>query len=172
MDRIYALNLRHLDALSVISGAGSMSAAAEQVSLSQPALAQAVGKLERHLEVRLFERRAAGMRPTMAGIAWIIRTERALRYLTQGVRLVRRSARLAPLAHIERRVSMVQLRAWWRLKTAAVMPRPLSRSGYRSQPSIAPCKICKVHWVQNYWCAPDVQCGPLIWRVGSCASYA
>jgi DNA-binding transcriptional LysR family regulator len=111
MDRIYALNLRHLDALGVISGAGSMSAAAEQVSLSQPALAQAVGKLERHLDVRLFERRAAGMRPTVAGIAWIIRTERALRYLTQGVRLVRRSARLAPLAHIERRVSMIQLRA-------------------------------------------------------------
>ena len=106
MDKIYALNLRHLDALSVISGAGSMSAAAEQVSLSQPALAQAVGKLERNLEVRLFERRVAGMRPTIAGVAWIIRTERALRYLTQGVRLVRRSARLAPLAHIERRVSI------------------------------------------------------------------
>ena len=111
MDKIYALNIRHLDALSVIARAGSMSNAAEQVSLTQPALAQAVGKLERNLEIRLFERRAAGMRPTATGIAWIIRTERALRYLTQGVRLVRRSARLAPLAHIERRVSMVQLRA-------------------------------------------------------------
>ena len=42
MDSIYALNLRHLEALSVIARAGSMSAAAEQVSLSQPALAQAV----------------------------------------------------------------------------------------------------------------------------------
>jgi LysR family transcriptional regulator of gallate degradation len=111
MDHIYALNLRHLDALSVIARAGSMSAAAEQVSLSQPALAQAVGKLERNLEIRLFERRAVGMRPTTTGLAWIIRAERALRYLTQGVRLVRRSARLAPLSHIERRVSMVQLRA-------------------------------------------------------------
>lgn len=111
MDKIYALNLRHLDALSVIARAGSMSGAAEQVSLSQPALAQAVGKLERNLEIRLFERAAPGMRPTVSGQAWIVRVEHALRYLTQGVRLVRRSARLAPLDHIERRVSMVQLRA-------------------------------------------------------------
>ncbi|MET3654346.1 LysR family transcriptional regulator [Dyella japonica] len=111
MDKIYALNLRHLEALSVISRAGSMSAAAEQVSLSQPALAQAVGKLERHLDTRLFERQAMGMRPTETGLAWIVRVEHALRYLIHGVRLVRRSARLAPLDHIERRVSMVQLRA-------------------------------------------------------------
>src|ERR1700744_5446066 len=100
MDKIYSLNLRHLDALSVIARAGSMSAAAEQVSLSQPALAQAVGKLERNLEIRLFERQADGTRATVAGRAWIIRVERALRYLTQAVRLVRRSARLAPLDHI------------------------------------------------------------------------
>ncbi|WP_243042276.1 LysR family transcriptional regulator [Dyella sedimenti] len=111
MDPIYALNLRHLDALSVIARAGGMSAAAEQIGLSQPALAQAVGKLERNLGIRLFERQAAGMRPTDGGRAWIIRIERALRYLTHGMRLVRRSARLAPMDHIERRVSMVQLRA-------------------------------------------------------------
>jgi DNA-binding transcriptional LysR family regulator len=111
MDQIYALNLRHLAVLGVIARAGSMSAAAEQVSLSQPALAQAVGKLERNLDVSLFERHVEGTRPTVSGIAWIIRVERALRYLTQAVRLVRRSARLAPLDHIERRVSMVQLRA-------------------------------------------------------------
>ena len=111
MDKIYALNLRHLAALSVIARAGSMSAAAEQVSLSQPALAQAVGKLERSLDISLFERHVEGTRPTVSGVAWIIRVERALRYLTQAVRLVRRSARLAPLDHIERRVSMVQLRA-------------------------------------------------------------
>jgi len=111
MDKIYGLNLRHLEALSVIARAGSMSAAAEQVNLSQPALAQAVGKLERNLEIRLFERQAVGMRPTASGLDWIVRVEHALRYLIQGVRLVRRSARLAPLSHVERRVSMIQLRA-------------------------------------------------------------
>lgn len=111
MDKIYTLNLRHLEALGVIARAGSMSAAAAQVNLSQPALAQAVGKLERLLEMRLFERQAAGTRATEQGLAWIDRVEHALRYLIQGVRLVRRSARLAPLDHIERRVSMIQLRA-------------------------------------------------------------
>jgi DNA-binding transcriptional LysR family regulator len=111
MEQIYALNLRHLHALSVIARAGSMSAAAEQVSLSQPALTQAIGKLERNLAIRLYERETAGMRPTATGLAWIVRVEHALRYLIQGVRLVRRSVRLAPLDHIERRVSMIQLRA-------------------------------------------------------------
>jgi DNA-binding transcriptional LysR family regulator len=51
------------------------------------------------------------MSPTPAGSILIVRIDRALRFLTQGVRLVRRSARLAPIPHIERRVTMTQLRA-------------------------------------------------------------
>src|SRR5580704_4905894 len=105
------LNLRHLDAISVIGQLGSMSAAALRVNLSQPALAQAVSKIERVLGERLFERQPNGMVPTAAGRILIIRIERAFRYLTQAVRLVRRSARLTPVAHIERRVTMAQLRA-------------------------------------------------------------
>ena len=111
MTRVFELNLRHLHALGVIGSAGSMSAGAQQVSLSQPALAQAVSKIERVLGARLFEREPSGMVPTAAGRMLIIRVERALRYLTQGIRLVRRSARLAPIPHIERRVTMAQLRA-------------------------------------------------------------
>ena len=111
MTRVFELNLRHLGALCVIGSAGSMSAGAQQVNLSQPALAQAVSKIERVLGARLFEREPTGMAPTAAGRIVIIRVERALRYLTQGVRLVRRSARLAPIPHIERWVTMAQLRA-------------------------------------------------------------
>jgi LysR family transcriptional regulator, regulator for genes of the gallate degradation pathway len=111
MNDVFALNLRHLDALSVIGRAGSMSSAAKTVNLSQPALTQAIGKVELVVGERLFERQPGGMVPTAAGRALIIRVERALRYLMQGVRLVRRSARLAPIAHIERRVTMAQLRA-------------------------------------------------------------
>ncbi|HEV7776616.1 MAG TPA: LysR family transcriptional regulator [Luteibacter sp.] len=111
MSDVFSLNLRHLDALTAIGRAGSMSAAARLVSLSQPALAQAIGKVERLLGERLFERQPNGMVPTEAGRLMIIRIERALRYLTQGIRLVRRSARLAPATHIERRVTMAQLRA-------------------------------------------------------------
>jgi len=111
MGDVFGLNLRHLDAISVIGRLGSMSAGALRVSLSQPALAQAVSKVERILGERLFERQPTGMSPTSAGRILIIRIDRALRFLTQGVRLVRRSARLPPVAHIERWVTMAQLRA-------------------------------------------------------------
>src|SRR5882757_221578 len=102
MSAVFDLNLRHLDALCVIDRAGSMSAGAQQVNLSQPALAQAVSKIERVLGARLFEREPGGMTPTAAGRIVIIRVERSLRYLTQGTRLVRRSARLAPISDIQR----------------------------------------------------------------------
>jgi DNA-binding transcriptional LysR family regulator len=111
MRDLFELNLRHLDALSVIDRAGSMSAAAEQVNLSQPALAQAVAKIEEWLGERLFERQPKGMVPTAAGRILIMRIDRALHYLRQGVRLVRRAARLSPIAHIEQRITMSQVRA-------------------------------------------------------------
>jgi LysR family transcriptional regulator of gallate degradation len=111
MSDVFGLNLRHLEAISVIGRLGSMSAGAQRVNLSQPALAQAVSKVERVLAERLFERQPTGMSPTAAGHILIIRIDRALRFLTQGVRLVRRSARLPPIAHIERWVTMAQLRA-------------------------------------------------------------
>jgi LysR family transcriptional regulator of gallate degradation len=111
MPAVFDLNLRHLDALCVIDSAGSMSAAAQRVNLSQPALAQAVGKIERTLGASLFEREPSGMAATAAGRLLIIRVEHALRYLTQATRLLRRSARLTPIPHIERWLTMAQLRA-------------------------------------------------------------
>lgn len=111
MNQIHALNLRHLNAIGVIGRLGSMTAGAQSVNLSQPALAQAVGKIERILGERLFEREPGGMKPTAAGDILIVRIERAFRFLVQGVRLVRRSARLPPIRQIERRVTMAQLRA-------------------------------------------------------------
>src|SRR5664279_4649996 len=65
----FDLNLRHLRALAAIVARGSMSAAAEVVSLSQPALTQGLAKLEAQLGAALFDRRADGMLPTEAGRA-------------------------------------------------------------------------------------------------------
>ena len=45
MSNVFDLNLRHLQAIAVIGRAGSMSAGALKVNLSQPAVAQAVGKV-------------------------------------------------------------------------------------------------------------------------------
>jgi DNA-binding transcriptional LysR family regulator len=109
--RVFSLNLRHLDAVQVIARLGSMSAAAVEVSLSQPALAHAVAKMERVLAARLFDRHAAGVEVTEPGRRFVRRVDTALRLLVRGVRRIRRTARVAPLPHVERRVTMAQLRA-------------------------------------------------------------
>lgn len=111
MDIVFSLNIRHLDALLAISRMGNMSAAAVEVSLSQPALAQAVGKMESVLNARLFARHPAGVTPTELGARFIARVGRALRYLTRGISQVRRPARMQAIANIERRITMGQLRA-------------------------------------------------------------
>lgn len=77
----FDLNLRHLRAIHAIAARGSMSAAAEAVSLSQPALTQGIAKLERQLGVTLFERRADGMTPTVAGAIFADRAAAAMRHL-------------------------------------------------------------------------------------------
>lgn len=107
----YALNLRHLGALLEIDRHGNISLAASQVGLSQPALAQALAKIEYTLGAPLYVRHTAGVAPTEGGQRFTPRVQRALRYLASGVREVRRPARLAGIAHVERRVTMAQLRA-------------------------------------------------------------
>ncbi len=59
--------LRHLQLLVAIADDGTLKRAAARVGMSQPAATQAIGELERLLEVTLFERRARGMRLTVSG---------------------------------------------------------------------------------------------------------
>lgn len=73
----YDLNLRHLMALSAIRSLGSLSRAAESLHLSQPALTQAVVKIEGMLQHRLFDRRREGITPTPEGLELIDRVDRA-----------------------------------------------------------------------------------------------
>lgn len=89
----FALNLRHLRALAAIVERGSMSAAAETVNLSQPALTQGLAKLERQLGVTLFDRRSDGVRPTPAGLLMAERAAAALDHLAKAVRGTVRSGR-------------------------------------------------------------------------------
>jgi DNA-binding transcriptional LysR family regulator len=63
---IWDLNLRHLRAAAAIDRLGSISAAAIAVNISQPAVTQAIAKLEVQLDQPLFERRPDGMRSTTA----------------------------------------------------------------------------------------------------------
>ena len=64
---IWALNLRHLHAVERIARLGTVNAAAAAVNLSQPAITQALSRLEDIIGLPLFERRHDGMIPTDAG---------------------------------------------------------------------------------------------------------
>jgi DNA-binding transcriptional LysR family regulator len=82
----FDLNLRHLRALAAIVADGSMSTAAQTVSLSQPALTQGLAKIERQLGVTLFDRRSDGVRATEAGRLMAERASTALDHLATATR--------------------------------------------------------------------------------------
>jgi LysR family transcriptional regulator, regulator for genes of the gallate degradation pathway len=79
-------NLRHLRAFCEVAEHRSITQAAEQVFLSQPAITQAVAKLERQLDSQLFARLSDGMHPTEAGCLYAQRAGRALDLIRQGCR--------------------------------------------------------------------------------------
>lgn len=79
-------NLRHLRVFLEVAEERSISKAAPKVFLSQPAITQAIGKLETFLETELFERHSNGMFMTPAGMAWKTRVLRCIDYLERGIR--------------------------------------------------------------------------------------
>jgi len=69
-------NLRHLRAFKEVAERNSVSAAATQVHLSQPAVTQAVSGLEKSLGIELFDRRSDGMFVTELGATFLRRVQR------------------------------------------------------------------------------------------------
>lgn len=129
----FDLNLRHLRALSAIATRGSMSAAAEAVSLSQPALTQGLAKLERQLGVALFERRPDGMRATPEGAMLAERAGAALSHLAAAGRGPSRGAR--GFARPELLMTATQLRAFLALADAGSFVGAAGDTGL-SQPAL------------------------------------
>jgi LysR family transcriptional regulator, regulator for genes of the gallate degradation pathway len=78
---IWNLNLRHLGALASIARLGSISAAADAINLTQPAITQGLARLETQLGQPLFERRANGMAASLAAQLLAPRIERALAHI-------------------------------------------------------------------------------------------
>ncbi len=75
------INIRHLEAVHAIVQQGSVTAAARQINLTQPAITQGVAKLEALIGMPLFERRPGGMAPTPAGALFAPRAAAALRLI-------------------------------------------------------------------------------------------
>lgn len=78
---IWDINLRHARALAAIAQLGSISAAAQAISISQPAITQALAKLETQCGLAFFDRQPGGMAPTDAGRMFSQRIEAALGHI-------------------------------------------------------------------------------------------
>lgn len=78
---VWCLNLRHLRAALETARLGSISAAAQSINLTQPAVTQAISNLEALLGLSLFERRHNGMVPLAAMNLLIPRIEAALNHI-------------------------------------------------------------------------------------------
>ncbi|ALJ14709.1 LysR substrate-binding domain-containing protein [Sphingopyxis macrogoltabida] len=75
---IWNLNLRHLKAAAETARLGTISEAARAVHLTQPAVTQALSRLERQVGLPLFERHPGGIRPTEAARLLVPRITAAL----------------------------------------------------------------------------------------------
>ena len=71
-------NPRHLRAFTALADTGTFSSAAEEVHLGQPALSQAIAKLEDSVGVRLIERTTRSVRLTPAGQEFLVEARRVL----------------------------------------------------------------------------------------------
>ena len=80
------LKLRDLHAFFTAVQRGSMSKAAQQLGVSQPAVSEAIADLEHALGVRLLDRRPQGVEPTMYGGALLRRSAAVFDELKQGIR--------------------------------------------------------------------------------------
>lgn len=78
---LWQFNLRHLKAAARIAELGTINAAAGAVNLSQPAITQALARLEAQLGLPLFERRHDGMVPTAAAELLVPRIDAALGHI-------------------------------------------------------------------------------------------
>ncbi|MFD0981130.1 LysR family transcriptional regulator [Tropicimonas aquimaris] len=111
---IYKLNLRHLRAFCETARVGSISAAASEVHLSQPAITQALAKLEKSLDVALFVRNRVGIFLTEPGTGFRDRVARAQEHLRQGAERCGRAGgrkRSGGFQRFDHLVTSAQLRA-------------------------------------------------------------
>lgn len=131
-------NIRHLRVFREVAHRHGISAAAEHEFLSQPAVTQAIAKLEADVGVSLFDRRSDGLFATEIGDIFLRRVERALEHLEIGAREATRSSHGKPargFAHFDRLVTAAQLRALIAMVDAASFSMAARSIGI-SQPSI------------------------------------
>lgn len=107
-------NLRHLRLLDAAVRHGSLSLAAAEVLVTQPAASQGIARLGRLFGVTLLQRMPQGVAPTPEGLIVQRRGRRALDHLREANRRLAQRSRLGRALVgdlIERHATMAQLRA-------------------------------------------------------------
>ncbi len=132
-----AFNLKHLRGLQAVAKTKNISEAASLVALSQPALTQALSKLESQLDQDLFVRSKNGVFLTPAGSVFLIRVEEALAELSEGVRKANRQAKRqgSKASDFQLRLTYTQLKALFAVSNAKNFSLAAKREGL-SRPSI------------------------------------
>lgn len=99
METPYSLTLdpRHLETFRQVALAGSVTAAARRMALSQPAVTAQIRALEAELGQALFLRSREGMRPTEAGLVLMDIAQRMNELLMEAMQDVAVPPRLGPL---------------------------------------------------------------------------
>jgi len=85
------MELRQLRYFVRVVELGSMSRAAVDLDVGQPALSQQIGRLEGELSTRLLQRTSKGVSPTEAGLAFFQQAQLALRHADEAARAAQRS---------------------------------------------------------------------------------
>src|ERR1044072_7942286 len=80
------LKLRDLHILMSVAQCGTMGKAAEQLAITQPAVSKAISDIEHTLKVRLLDRTAYGVEPTIYGRSLLKWGNAVFDDLRQGVR--------------------------------------------------------------------------------------
>jgi len=135
---IERVNFRHLLCFYEVARCNRITAASAVVHLSQPAITQAIAKLENELGAPLFVRRSLGMYVTRHGEVFRRRVERALGYLETGARETLKLAQKRKergFSNFHRLITAPQLRALIAVAEAGNFSLAARQSG-TSQPSI------------------------------------
>ena len=105
-------NIRHLRVFLEVVRSKSISKASEKVFLSQPAITQAIAKLEGALGTSLFQRRSDGMFVSESGELFAARVQRALDMIYSGLKgSVRLGGSKAQPTQLLQQLTTTQLRA-------------------------------------------------------------
>lgn len=91
-------NIRHLRIFLAVARLASISQAARACGLSQPAVTQAINKIESEFDTAMFERTPQGVFPTSLGKRHAERIERALSILDQAFQVIAPRLRLTATA--------------------------------------------------------------------------